>query len=149
MINKVDYLGQVGLSKSILNNMIARKTGTFINISSAAGILGFPLRSAYCGAKWGMLGYFESLRVECASHGINVTNICPGFISTEVAKNSLAGGGDRFGKQDPDIENGMPAPKCAKMILNAASNKIPEAWIALPGKLLTMMYLYTYTPWLA
>merc|ERR1719483_1791529 len=75
-IINVDLLGQIAVTQTILNKMVDRKTGQFINISSAAGKIGAPLRSAYCAAKWGLLGYFENIRTECTMFGIKVCNVC-------------------------------------------------------------------------
>jgi len=140
----VDYLGQVALTKSIMKSMMDRKTGLFINISSTAGKTGFALRTAYCGAKWALLGYFESIRTEMSPYNVGVCNVCPGFVQTNVAKNALLKDGKAFGKEDADIANGIPADRCANLILDAASCGIGETWVA-RGRTLLSMYLYHYT----
>jgi len=140
----VDYLGQVALTKSILKSMMDRQSGLFINISSTAGKTGFALRSAYCGAKWALLGYFESIRTEMSPYNVGVCNVCPGFVQTNVARNALLKNGEAFGKEDADIASGIPSDRAANLILDAASCGIGETWIA-RGRTLYSMYLYHYT----
>ena len=54
--------------------------GSVINISSTAGLMGYPLRTPYVAAKWAMIGVTKSLAVELGPHGIRVNAICPGSI---------------------------------------------------------------------
>jgi len=148
-IINVDLLGQIAVTQTILNKMVDRKTGQFINISSAAGKIGAPLRSAYCAAKWGLLGYFENIRTECTMFGIKVCNVCPGFISqTEVAQSALSKDGSNRGKADNENDGGVPSDRCAELILNAAAGNVGEVWIA-RGKGMLAMYVSQYIPTLA
>ncbi len=52
--------------------------GCIVNLSSAAGRLGFPLRSPYCASKWGVVGLTQALAVELGPHNIRVNAILPG-----------------------------------------------------------------------
>jgi dehydrogenase/reductase SDR family protein 7B len=90
MLN-VDYLLGVCLTKALLPSMTARGGGRLINISSIVGKVGFPLCTAYCGAKHAMRGFFDALRVEEFARGlaICVTNICLGSTRTNVARNAV------------------------------------------------------------
>ncbi len=71
-------------SKTVLPHMIARNSGTIINVSSGAGKTGFENLSAYCASKFGMMGLTESLAWEVASHRIRVMAICPGEVDTKM-----------------------------------------------------------------
>lgn len=51
-----------------------------INISSVAGRLGYPLRSAYAATKWGIIGMTESLAMELGPSGICVNAVLPGIV---------------------------------------------------------------------
>lgn len=57
--------------------------GHIINVVSIAGKEAFPLQSAYCASKWGVLGLTKVLALEGRAHGIRVTAVCPGAINTE------------------------------------------------------------------
>jgi short-subunit dehydrogenase len=141
----VDYLSHVRIAQSILPHMIEQRTGHFVNITSACGKFGVPLRTAYCGAKHAMLGYFNALRLEEAPSGICVTNICPGFVRTNISINAIGSDGKPTGNMDPVIETGMDPDRCAELILVATYNKLDESWIGGKRELLAL-YVNQYFP---
>ncbi len=69
---------------AVLSGMKARKTGTIFNVSSVAGIKGFPAHVAYCGTKFGVHGLTETLREEVSADGIRVIVVAPGAVETEL-----------------------------------------------------------------
>ena len=56
------------------------KGGSIICLSSAAGRFGYPLRSPYASAKWGVVGFTKSLAAEAGPDGIRVNCILPGYV---------------------------------------------------------------------
>ena len=72
------------LSKSCLRNMMKKRFGRIINISSIVGVTGNPGQSNYSASKAGIVAMAKSLAQEVASRGITVNNIAPGFISTPM-----------------------------------------------------------------
>ncbi len=116
---EIDYFAVVALSKLVLPRMIERKSGQIVTVSSVAGKVGTKLRSGYNGAKFGVIGFMDSLRAETAEHNLVVTSILPGFINTQVAHNSLTGDGSALGKEDPDNAGGISAEECARKSLQA------------------------------
>lgn len=126
----VDLLGPIALTQSALPRMIAAGGGRIVAISSVAGIAGVPLRSAYCAAKHGLIGYHDSVRCETAHLGIQVHVICPGSIRTDVSRNALNADGSRRGESDAAIENGLPPQECAAQILAAIEAGTREVILA-------------------
>lgn len=71
-VTEVTYLGQVYGTASALKRMLPRNKGAIILIGSALAYRGIPLQSAYCGAKHGIHGFFESLRSELIKDNSNI-----------------------------------------------------------------------------
>jgi len=130
-IINVDLLAPIWLTQLLLPHMIAAGGGHIVGISSVAGRVGVPLRTAYCAAKHGLIGYMDALRAETEKlHNVHVTNILPGSIRTNVSRNALTKDGDSRGKSDAVIDNGMEPAECARQILDAVANNVPELIIA-------------------
>lgn len=72
--------------KEVLPYMIAKGSGTIVNISSGAGKYGFSQLSAYCASKFGLNGLSESLANESRQFGISVVSLCPGAVATDMQK---------------------------------------------------------------
>ena len=62
------------------------KNGSIINISSVAGIMGYPLRSPYAASKWAVVGVTKTLAMELGKYKIRVNAICPGTIKVDRMK---------------------------------------------------------------
>ena len=62
------------------------KNGSIVNISSTAGILGFPLRSPYAASKWAIIGVTKTLAMELGKFNIRVNAVCPGTIKGDRMK---------------------------------------------------------------
>ena len=71
--------------------------GSIVNLSSAAGKFGFPLRSPYAAAKWGVIGFTRTLAIELGPDGIRVNAILPGLVEgpriRSVLRNKAAAAG--------------------------------------------------------
>ena len=71
--------------------------GSIINLSSAAGKFGFPLRSPYAAAKWGVIGFTRTLAIELGVDGIRVNALLPGLVEgpriRTVIRNKAAAAG--------------------------------------------------------
>ncbi len=82
-ITRTNYLGMIYCTHAVLPSMIARGGGHIVNISSGAGKIGALNMAAYCGSKFAMNGFSESLYHELKPLGIYVSVVCPGPVSTE------------------------------------------------------------------
>jgi short-subunit dehydrogenase len=115
----VDLLGPIALTQALLPEMVKAGAGQLVAISSVAGIVGAPLRSAYSAAKHGLIGYHDSVRAETAHLGMKVLVVAPGSVRTNVSKNALDARAHVRGVSDPAIDNGMDPDVAAARILDA------------------------------
>lgn len=122
----INVLGQIALTQAVLPSMIERGTGHLAVTASVAGKVGAPLRTGYCAAKHAVMGFFDALRTELASQGIEVTTITPGFIQTNVSRNALSADGTPTGVTDEDIAGGMDVDACADVIIAGFEQGEPE-----------------------
>jgi len=70
---EVTYLGQVHGTLAALARMRPRNRGHIVNVGSALAFVGIPLQAAYCGAKFAVRGFTESVRAELLAAGSKVT----------------------------------------------------------------------------
>jgi|TARA_B110000902_G_scaffold263964_1_gene344241 dehydrogenase/reductase SDR family protein 7B len=129
MIN-VDLLAPIALTQAVLPKMVNAGGGHIVAISSVAGIAGVPMRSAYCAAKHGLIGYHDSVRAENEHLGIQVHVIAPGSVQTNVSINALTADGAKRGVSDSAIDNGMSPNDSAEAIIDAINNGTRELILA-------------------
>lgn len=87
----VNFMGVVRCTKAVLPHMRKRRAGHIITISSVGGLVGQPFNEIYCGTKFAVEGYIESLATYVTpSFGINFTSVEPGGIKTEFANNVMS-----------------------------------------------------------
>lgn len=115
----VDLLAPIALTQALLPRMVQAGGGRIVAIASVAGLVGVPLRSAYCAAKHGLVGYHDAVRAENEHLGIQVHVIAPGSIRTNVSRNALTADGSQRGVSDAAIDKGMPPADAAAAILAA------------------------------
>jgi dehydrogenase/reductase SDR family member 7B len=114
----IDLLAPIALTQLLLPR-IAAGGGRIVAVSSVAGIVGVPMRSAYCAAKHGLIGYCDSLRCETAHLGIQVQVIAPGSIKTNVSRNALTADGSARGVSDGVIEAGISVDEAVDAMIGA------------------------------
>ncbi|MEL6190596.1 MAG: SDR family NAD(P)-dependent oxidoreductase, partial [Bacteroidota bacterium] len=129
-IMEIDHFAVVALTKAVLPQMMERQSGLIIAISSVAGKIGTPMRSAYCAAKHAVIGFMDSLRAEVHAHNVKVMVVTPGSVQTNISKNALEGGGKKHNVTDPLIANGIPVEECVSRIIKGIQRETPELLIA-------------------
>lgn len=144
-IMEIDHFAVVALSKSVLPHMIERQEGLIITISSVAGKLGAPMRSAYSAAKHAVIGFMDALRAEIHEENIKIMVVTPGSVQTNISANALEGDGKRHNVTDPLIANGIPVEECVKTIIKGIRNETPELLIA-KGKEKLAVYIRRFYP---
>ena len=114
---EVNLIGPIALTKQVLPIMISQGSGHIAGTSSVAGKVGVPLRTAYCAAKFGLIGFLDALRAEVAYHGIKVSTIIPGLVKTGAVANAMTGDGSIIGAEDGVMTEGLTADEAAAAIL--------------------------------
>jgi short-subunit dehydrogenase len=80
----INVLGAVNSVSAVVPEMVERKSGQLVAISSLAGYRGLPKSAAYCASKAALSSFFESLRIDLRGSGVTVNVIYPGFIKTPL-----------------------------------------------------------------
>ena len=93
----IDLTGVMLCAREALKNMIERKSGNIINISSMAGTLGLPMRAPYCAAKWAVIGITQVLAKVVSKHNIRVNCIAPGAVEGDRMVNVWTAQADTLG----------------------------------------------------
>lgn len=79
----IDLTGQFNCVRLAVPWLRRSRNASIMNVSSLAGRLGFPLRTPYAAAKWGVVGFARSLAAELGADGIRVNALLPGIVSGE------------------------------------------------------------------
>jgi NAD(P)-dependent dehydrogenase (short-subunit alcohol dehydrogenase family) len=77
---QIDLAAMFHTARRAVPALRAAGGGLIVNLSSAAGRFGFPLRSPYAAAKWGVIGFTKTLAIELGPQGIRVNAILPGLV---------------------------------------------------------------------
>lgn len=125
----VDFFGPVELTRLVLPDMIERKSGHIVVVTSMLGVFGTPWRSGYAAAKHALHGWFESMRAEYAADGIQVTVACPGFVHTGISRHALTADGTPFGEGERVVKGGISAEACARGIVKAIRRNSVEVYV--------------------
>lgn len=128
-IMEVNFFGSVALTKAVLPTMVEQKSGHIVVISSVMGKIGTRFRSAYAASKHALHGWFDCLRQEVYDDNIDVSLVCPGYISTDVSKNALTADGSKYNKMEEGQKKAMAPEDFAKKLLPKLAQKKPEIYI--------------------
>lgn len=82
IVFNLNIYGVFNCTKAVLPNMLERKSGKIVNISSGAGLSGMPRCVAYGASKAAIIAFTKGLSKEVISSGINVNSIAPGLGDT-------------------------------------------------------------------
>ena len=132
----VDLMGVIHGVQAILPHFRERDRGAIVNVGSALSDRAIPLLSMYCAAKAAVKSFTDSLRMELADAGANisVTLILPASINTPFYR----WGRSRMGVRPHPVSVIYPASAVAKAIVAAAEHPQREIFVGLMGRLLSV-----------
>ena len=133
---ETNLLGVIKVSKAFVAHFREKKTGTFINVTSTFGLIGFPTCSIYSATKFAVDGFSESLASELVQFGIQVKVVAPGGMKTDFTTRSMDGGQhEAYEKLTAEVSKGYSeeqiskytkAEDVAQIIYEAATDKKPQ-----------------------
>jgi NAD(P)-dependent dehydrogenase (short-subunit alcohol dehydrogenase family) len=106
---EINLTGPFLMSREFGKEMLRQRSGSIVNISSIAGLLGIADRAAYNASKHGLIGLTRTLAAEWGGRGVRVNAVCPGWVKTEMDQEDQASGG----YTDEDIEGRTPMGRFA------------------------------------
>lgn len=89
---QTNLFGVINITRAFIPYFREKKSGTFINITSTFGLIGYPTCSIYNATKFAVDGFSEGLAYELAQFGVKVKVVAPGGMQTDFAGRSLQGG---------------------------------------------------------
>jgi NAD(P)-dependent dehydrogenase (short-subunit alcohol dehydrogenase family) len=100
----VNITGQFLCARRAVPLLKAAGGGSIINLSSAAGRLGYPLRTPYAASKWAVIGFTSSLAMELGPHNIRVNALLPGLVHGERIRGVIAARAEAQGVAYDEME---------------------------------------------
>jgi meso-butanediol dehydrogenase/(S,S)-butanediol dehydrogenase/diacetyl reductase len=85
----INVKGMYLVTRAVAPHMMAVRQGKIVNIASRGGKEGQPLLSCYCSTKFAVIGLTQAIAKEFAEYNINVNDICPGLLWTEIMKQRM------------------------------------------------------------
>ncbi len=115
---RINYLAPVRLTAAALP-ALREARGLIVAVASVAGLTGVPERTGYAASKHAMVGFFESLRIELAGSGVDVTIVAPDFVVSQIHRRALGADGRALGASPMQESRIMTAERCAGLIHGA------------------------------
>lgn len=115
--------------------------GSIVAVSSLAGLVGVPGRTAYSATKFAMAGFFEALRAELKGAGVSVTVAYPGVVATNIRHRGFNAKGEALGQSLLKEEGAMSAAEAARLIIEGMQRRRREVVMTTKGKLGRFMKL--------
>ena len=97
-VMRVNLGGTFNVTRLSIPHLKKSPAGSIINMSSAAGRLGYPQRSAYAASKWGVIGFTKTLSMELGAFGIRANAILPGPVAGPRMERVLEGRASASGR---------------------------------------------------
>jgi short-subunit dehydrogenase len=114
---------------------LTQSRGRIVAVSSLAGLIGVPGRTAYSATKFAMGGFFEALRAELKPAGVSVTTAYPGVVATQIRHRGFNAAGGQLGSSSLKEDKAMSVEECAALIIDGMQLRQREVVMSAKGKL--------------
>lgn len=125
----VNATGTFLCTRAFVAGMLERKAGAIVNVASVAGLAGAKYIAAYAAAKHAVIGFTRSVAAELEGTGVTCNAVCPGFVDTEMTKESVARVSAKTGKAHDAALAAMLASAGQRRLIT--SEEVAAAVIAL------------------
>jgi short-subunit dehydrogenase len=119
---RVNLWGTIWCTHAALPHLKASR-GRIVAVSSLAGLVGVPGRTAYCTSKFAMNGFMEALRTELLGDGVSVTIAYPGVVDTDIRRRGFNALGQPAGSSGLSEDKAMPVELCVQKILQGTERR--------------------------
>ena len=137
---RINLWGSIWCTHAALPHIKASR-GNIVAVSSLAGLMGIPGRTAYCTSKFAMNGFFESLRLEVKNAGVAVIIAYPGVVATQIRYRGYNAAGVAAGSSGLKEEDAMSVEECASLIIAGMEQRQRDVVMSGKGKLLRWLKL--------
>ena len=117
----IDITGQFNCVRLAVPHLKQSKNASIMNLSSQAGKHGFPLRSAYAAAKWGVIGFTKSIAIELGPFGIRVNALLPGLVAGDRIRRVIEAKAQQGGVSFKEKEAALFAQRLHQGLRHAAA----------------------------
>lgn len=132
----VNVFAAASLTQEALPSMLARGTGTVVNVGSVGGYVSLPWAVMYCASKFALHAYSDSLRRELRGSGISVLKVCPGIVDTQFREHVLAGTAP---VEVQKISRVVTADRVAEAIVRGLRRSRRQVYVPWIGRVFTAM----------
>ncbi|MEO6973440.1 MAG: SDR family oxidoreductase [Rhodoferax sp.] len=122
---RVNLWGSVWCTHAALVHLKATR-GSIVAVSSLAGLIGVPGRTAYSATKFAVTGFFEALRAELKIAGVSVTTAYPGVVATQTRYRGYNAAGVAAGASGLREDDAMSVEDCAHLIIEGMHRRRRE-----------------------
>ncbi len=145
-ITGINLMGEIYGTRLFLPQMVERGGGYIVNVGSLSSMVILPFHIAYTTTKHGLAGFSKALWAECRRHGVGVTLVCPGAVSTNIGEGTRAyPSNERQAKSTERFERmlaekGMDPMEAGQRVLEAVAK---DRFLLLLGSEAYLMYYLT------
>lgn len=125
----VNATGTFLCTQAFIPAMLMRKKGSVVNVASVAGLAGARYIAAYAAAKHAVIGLMRSVAAELEGTGVTCNAVCPGYVDTDMTKESIARVVTKTGKDAADALAAMLASAGQKRLITV--EEVAEAVLRL------------------
>ena len=129
----VDVTSMFRTSRHAIPVMKRQGSGVIVNVSSTAGLFGFPYRSPYAAAKWAVIGLTKTMAMELGEFGIRVNAVCPGSVAGPRMDHVIDLEAAASGRSTDEIREGFERQSSLQTFVDATDIAETIAFLASPA----------------